>query len=52
LLFAVLRLIVSQLHISSDKRLGYSIPAISDMAYNVESIKIGIKHIFHGDNKS
>ncbi len=52
LLFAVLRLVISQLHISSHKRLGYSIPPISDMAYNIESIKIGIKHTFHGVDKS
>jgi glycosyltransferase involved in cell wall biosynthesis len=52
LFFTVFKLIISQFHISKHKRLGYSIPAISDMAYNVESIKIGIKHTFHGADKS
>lgn len=52
LFYAVFKLIISQFHISKHKRLGYSIPPISDMAYNVESVKIGIKRIFHGVDKS
>lgn len=52
LLLAVLRFGISQLHISRHKRLGYSIQPISDIAYNIESVKIGIKHIFHGVDKS
>ena len=48
LFFMVFKLIISQFHISKHKRLGYSLPPISDIAYNIESVKIGIKHIFHG----
>jgi glycosyltransferase involved in cell wall biosynthesis len=45
LVYAILRVGVSQFHISESKRVGYSLEPINDVAYNIESIKLGRKRV-------